>query len=180
MLGAGLEAVVTANGDARPTSRPSTSDPPPSNACSGGRPTSDATDVSLDPVREIALSFYNGALFVVIIVTYDRQRTAGLTNSDVVESLSANYGPAVVKPAQSRFDVPSDGLPGNIAGARWQTATALLMLLRADDGLEFQVLILESKAASASARRAIRESTRFDTPRGAAPRPGTAHERGER
>jgi hypothetical protein len=97
-----------------------------------------------------------------VIVSYDRQRTAGLTNKDVIESLSATYGPAAVASAQNRLDVPSDGLAGSVVVARWQSADALVMLLRAEDGLEFQ-LILESKAAGASARRAIRESTRLDT-----------------
>ncbi len=161
VLGASLEAVVTASG-MRPADVKTIHERPATiQRLLWRAPYVRSTDVSPDPVREIALSFYNGALYQVI-VTYDRQRTAGLTNSDVVESLSASYGPAVVASAQNRFDVPSDGLPGSIAVARWQTADALLMLLRADDGLEFQ-LILESKAASASARRAIRESTRLDT-----------------
>ena len=119
-----------------------------------------STDVSPDPVREIALSFYNGALYQVI-VTYDRQRRRPDEQRRcriAVRQLRTGGG----RIGQNRFDVPSDGLPGSIAVARWQTADALLMLLRADDGLEFQ-LILESKAASASARRAIRESTRLDT-----------------
>jgi hypothetical protein len=161
VLGTSLEAVVTASG-ARPGDVKTIHERPATiQRLLWRAPYVRSTDISPDPVREIAFSFYNDALYQVI-VSYDRQRTAGLTNKDVIESLSATYGPAAVASAQSRFDVPSDGLAGSVAVARWQSADALVMLLRAEDGLEFQ-MILESKAAGASARRAIRESTRLDT-----------------
>ena len=161
VLGTSPEAVVAASG-ARPADVKTVHDRPATiQRLLWRAPYVRSSDTSPDPVREIAFSFYNDALYQVI-VNYDRQRTAGLTNRDVVESLSATYGPAVVASAKSRFDIPSDGLPGSAAVARWQSADTLLTLLRAEDGLEFQ-LILESKAASASARRAIRESTRLDT-----------------
>ena len=46
-----------------------------------------------DPVRELLLSFYSDELFR-IVVTYDRYRTEGLTDEDMIEALSAKYGPA--------------------------------------------------------------------------------------
>ena len=118
-------------------------------------------ELAADPVRRVAFSFYNDGLYQVV-VDYDRQRTAGLTNSDVVESLSAAYGPAVLASAKTRFDVPSEGSPGSIVVARWQGVDELLTLLRAEAPPEFQ-LILESKSAGARARDAIRESIRMDT-----------------
>ena len=161
VLGASSEAVATASGT-RPADLKTVHERPATiQRLLWRAPYVRSTDISPDPVREIAFSFYNDSLYQVI-VNYDRQRTVGLTNSDVVESLSATYGPAVAASAKSRFDVPSDGLPGSVAVARWQSADTMLTLLRAEDAPEFQ-LILESKAASASARRAIRESTRLDT-----------------
>ena len=44
-----------------------------------------------DPVRTIVFTFYNDALYQVV-VSYDRDRTEGLTNKDIIESLSAAYG----------------------------------------------------------------------------------------
>ena len=39
-----------------------------------------------DPVREITFTFYNDALYQVV-VSYDHDRTEGLTNKDIIESL---------------------------------------------------------------------------------------------
>lgn len=113
-----------------------------------------------DPVQDVAFSFYNDALYLVV-VTYDRQRTAGLTNSDILDSLSAAYGPAVLASARTRFDVPSAALGGSIVVARWQDAETLLTLVRAEDTPEFQ-LVLASKTTGARAQSAIREAIRLD------------------
>jgi hypothetical protein len=51
----------------------------------------DSRNTLADPVREITFTFYNDALYQVI-VNYDRDRTEGLANGDIVESLSAVYG----------------------------------------------------------------------------------------
>jgi hypothetical protein len=44
-----------------------------------------------DPAREILLDFYDGELFR-ILVRYDQDRTEGLTDEDLIESISAKYG----------------------------------------------------------------------------------------
>jgi len=44
-----------------------------------------------DPVREVVFSFYNGDLFRMV-VTYDRYRTEGLSEDDMIEATSATYG----------------------------------------------------------------------------------------
>jgi hypothetical protein len=161
VLGLGVDAVVMASG-AQPTDVKTMHQRPAAiQRLLWRAPYVRSSELSPDPVRDVAFSFYDDALYQVV-VNYDRQRTSGLTNSDVVESLSATYGPAVPASAKTRFDVPSDGLPGSIAIARWQSADTLLTLLRVEDEPEFQ-LVLESKAVGARARRAIRESVRLDT-----------------
>jgi len=45
-----------------------------------------------DTVEQILFSFYNGELYK-ISVTYDRSSTEGLTEEDMVKSISAKYGP---------------------------------------------------------------------------------------
>jgi hypothetical protein len=48
-----------------------------------------------DPVQRIVFSFYDDQLFRMVI-TYDRQRTNGLTDADMIEALSATYGAALL------------------------------------------------------------------------------------
>ena len=58
-------------------------------------------DTLADPVREIAFTFYNDALYQVV-VNYDRDRTEGLTNNDIIESISAVYGVPALATARTR------------------------------------------------------------------------------
>ncbi len=120
----------------------------------------DSRNTQADPVREITFTFYNDALYQVI-VTYDRDRTEGLTNSDIVESVSAAYGMPSLASAKARTSAPAEAFPDSIVLARWQTAESLLTLVRGSYTSEFQ-LILISKPLSAGARNAVREAIRLD------------------
>ena len=63
----------------------------------------------VDPVRGIILSFCDDALYQVR-VSYDRDRTDGLSNSDIVASLTTAYGTPVLRSAQTRpLDAPHTG-----------------------------------------------------------------------
>jgi hypothetical protein len=44
-----------------------------------------------DPVQQIAFSFYNDQLFRLVI-DYDRDRTEGMTDADMVDAISTMYG----------------------------------------------------------------------------------------
>jgi hypothetical protein len=112
-----------------------------------------------DPVREIAFTFHNDALYQVV-VTYDRDRTEGLTNSDIIQSLSATYGAASLASATKRIDLPAGALSDSTVLARWENLESSLTLVRTFPS-DFQ-LILISKAVSARARTAIREAIRLD------------------
>jgi hypothetical protein len=112
-----------------------------------------------DPVREIVFTFYNDALYQVV-VTYDRDRTEGLTNRDIIESISAVYGMPGLASARSWASRPPEALPDSIVLARWENAESMLTLVRAY-GPEFQ-LILMSKPLSTRARSAIKEAIRLD------------------
>jgi hypothetical protein len=115
---------------------------------------------SADPVRNVAFAFYNDALYQVV-VTYSRDRTEGLTNSDIIESLSASYGAPVLKSAIARTDLPADVLLETTVLAQWNNASSSITLLRDTYSPEFQ-LILSSKPLIARARTAIREAIRLD------------------
>jgi hypothetical protein len=112
-----------------------------------------------DPVREIVFTFYNDALYQVV-VSYDRDRTEGLTNRDIIESISAVYGMPGLASARSWSSRPPEALPDSIVLARWENAESMLTLVRAY-GPEFQ-LILMSKPLSTRARSAIKEAIRLD------------------
>ena len=115
---------------------------------------------SADPVRDVAFSFYDGALYQVI-VNYDRTRTEGLTSADLVEAVSSEYGPGVLAGLSSRRNLPGESSPGSVVVARWQNAEMLLTLLQSEGAPEFQ-LILISKSLGAQAQRALREAARLD------------------
>jgi hypothetical protein len=51
-----------------------------------------------DPVQRMVFSFYDDQLFRVVI-SYDRRRTSGLTDPDMIEALSATYGAALLLPS---------------------------------------------------------------------------------
>ena len=56
------------------------------------------SSTSVDPVQQILFSFYNGALYKMI-VTYDSSTTEGLTAEDMVRAISAKYGAATIRNA---------------------------------------------------------------------------------
>src|SRR5713101_2199858 len=56
------------------------------------------THFQSDTVQQILLSFYNGELYR-ISVTYDRGAIGGLTAEDMVQSISAKYGPPAISTA---------------------------------------------------------------------------------
>jgi hypothetical protein len=120
----------------------------------------DSRDTRADPVREISFTFYNDALYQVI-VNYDRDRTDGLTKSDIVESLSAAYGVPTLASSRTRTSPSTEASPDTIVVARWENADSLLTLSRGSYTPEFQ-LILISKPLSARARSAVREAIRLD------------------
>jgi hypothetical protein len=120
----------------------------------------DSRNTLADPVREISFTFYNDALYQVV-VNYDRDRTEGLTNSDIVESLSTAYGVPTLASARTRTSPPAEAFPDSIVLARWENAESLVTLVRGSYTPEFQ-LILVSKPLGTRARAAVREAIRLD------------------
>jgi len=110
-----------------------------------------------DPVRGLTFSFCDDALYQVL-VNYDPARTDGLSNADVIDSLTATYGTPVLRSVRNR---PLDAPPDTVVLAQWDSAGSSLTLLRTVYSSEFQ-LILTSKALGTRARGAIREAARLD------------------
>ncbi len=110
-----------------------------------------------DPVRHLTFSFIDDALFQ-ILVSYDPDRTDGLTNNDLIQSLSATYGAPVSRSAKRR---PAAALPDSVVLAQWEKGASSLTLLRGAYSSEFHLLLISNPLA-ARARTSMREAIRLD------------------
>jgi hypothetical protein len=121
-----------------------------------------------DSVKNILFSFYNGELFRMV-VTYDPDRTAGLTAEDIVEAVSAKYGTATRPVAEIILSstylynggekIISDRSEKVLA--RWEDSQYSFNLYQPSYQSTFG-LVIYSKRLDALARAAIVESVRFD------------------
>ncbi len=112
--------------------------------------------VSVDPVKEGLLSFYNGQLFR-IVVTYDRYRVEGMTAQDMIEGISTAYG----TPTKPAVEIPYHSNYGEVAIvlARWEDPEYSYNLVRTGDRASFS-LVLYSKRLDALAQTAIVQAVR--------------------
>lgn len=117
-----------------------------------------------DSVEQILFSFYNGELYK-ISVTYDPSSTAGLTEGDMVKSISAKYGPATIVPpeiglvADTTYDTKQKPV------ASWEDAQYSLNLVRSSFS-DVLGLVVFSKRANAQAELAIAEGVKLDEQEG--------------
>ncbi|MPZ21569.1 MAG: hypothetical protein GEV06_27310 [Luteitalea sp.] len=113
-----------------------------------------------ESVRKVVFTFYNGQLFRMV-VSYDRDRTQGLTNVDLVEALSTTYGVATLPPpevASSSFQVSDHN---DKVVARWEDPQYSLTLFRSSYPSAFGLLV-SSKPLDALAQTATVEAIRLD------------------
>lgn len=114
-----------------------------------------------DPVREVIFSFYNGELFRMVI-NYDRHRTEGLTDKDMIGDISAKYGAATMPVATiilfSSSQVYNDS---EKVLARWEDARYSFNLFRHSSEPTFGMVVL-SKQRDALAQAAVAEAIRLD------------------
>jgi len=112
-----------------------------------------------DPVKEIVFSFYDDQLSKMV-VDYDLDRTAGLTDADVTDAISIEYGPPV-KPLVRRAGAPPIDEESGRRIARWGNADYAVVLYRLSyaSGLR---LIVTSPRLEALARTAVQQASRLD------------------
>ena len=123
-------------------------------------PNGPGTFLRSDSVEQVLFSFYNGELYK-ISVTYDPPSTEGLTEEDMMKSISAKYGPATIaapeidSAAYSAFNT-KQGLV-----ASWEDPQYRVNLVRFSfgDGLG---LIVFSKRVDTQAELAISEAVKLD------------------
>lgn len=114
-----------------------------------------------DPVRQVLFSFYNRELFRVL-VTYDQERTRGLTNQDLVEAISALYG-TPSRPADDIVLFSSSSVYNNSEKviARWEDSQYSFNLYRVSYNSAYGMAAF-SKGVNALAQKAIIEAIRLD------------------
>jgi hypothetical protein len=115
-----------------------------------------------DPVQRIVFSFYDDQLFRLVI-SYDRQRTNGLTDADMIEALSATYGVALLQPTAKNVPALTASLLGELGApiAQWADVDYSVALYRSSFASEFRVVVT-SPRLEALAQTAATEAIRLD------------------
>jgi hypothetical protein len=111
-----------------------------------------------DPLKDVLLTFYNGKLFR-IVANYDRYKTEGMTIDDMIEAISATYGPAARPAVEILF--PSTFSENVKVIARWEDAESSVNLVRSPYQPSF-ALVSFSKQLNALAQTATAEAIRLD------------------
>jgi hypothetical protein len=102
----------------------------------------------------------------LVVANYDRQRTAGLTDADLIEAMTTAYGPRQPLPtarAAGRSPLsPRNGYSDDEQViARWEDAESTVTLLRTRYPAAVSLVVL-SKRLSGLAQSAEREAARLD------------------
>jgi hypothetical protein len=121
-------------------------------------PSFSSDPVNTDPVKQGLLCFFNGELFR-IVVTYDRYKVEGMTADDIIEGISAIYGPA----SRPTAEIAYHSNYGEVAKvlARWEDSEYSYNLVRTGDQSSF-AMVLSSKRLDALAQASIVEAVRLD------------------
>jgi hypothetical protein len=118
------------------------------------------TPLRPDAVEQMLFSFYNGELYKMS-VTYDRSSTEGLTDEDMVKSVSAKYGPATYVALAIDFTTNERQQPV----ASWEDSQYFFNLVRSSFTGGFQ-LVIYSKKVNAEAELALAEAVKLDKQEG--------------
>ena len=117
-----------------------------------------------DTVKQILFSFYNGELYK-ISVTYDPPSTQGLTEEDMVKSISAKYGPAtIVAPEIDSATGPRFNTKQTTV-ASWEDVQYSVNLVRFSFSDVLGLVVL-SRRVNTEAELATREAVKLDEQEG--------------
>ena len=113
-----------------------------------------------DPVAVLTFNFYNDQLFR-IVAEYDRHRTTGMTETDLIEAITTTYGQAS-KPARGTTAPvpPRYGIPDTPV-ATWGNTEYAVTLLRMASMETFRLVIAHIQLEQL-ARVAAAEAVRMD------------------
>lgn len=115
-------------------------------------------------IEQILFSFYKGQLYKMS-VTYDRKSTEGLTTDDMVNSISAKYGPA------TSIALAIDSTPDDLYEATrnpiasWENSQYSCNLVRSSFSNDYQ-LVIYSKRANTEAEAALADAVKLEKDQG--------------
>jgi hypothetical protein len=117
---------------------------------------------TIDPAQEIAFRFLDDQLFSITVV-YEARLVQGLTNQDLIEGISAVYGPATLTAAALKgpAPAPSGAINASTAIASWQSADYQFTLMREVYPATYRLIGL-SKGLEPLAKAAETEAARLD------------------
>jgi hypothetical protein len=121
--------------------------------------TAGSSQPQTDAVERIVFSFYNDQLFRLAI-DYDRQRTEGMTDADMIGALSETYGPAL-KSKPRGLPASASRIESEAPVSRWTTDEYSVALFRSTFGDGFRVVVT-STTLDALARTADAQAMRLD------------------
>lgn len=159
-LGASLSSVAALTGVAASAARTVHARPAVLQELQWRRPYALSGEQAVDPVQQIAFSFYNDQLFR-LVVDYDRERTQGLTDADMIEAISTLYGPPVKAAAILGSSLSAIEEDAGTRVARWSSVDYTVTLYRSAYAPGFK-LIVASVPLTALARRAEEQAQRLD------------------
>ena len=117
---------------------------------------------SEDPVEQIAFSFYNDQLFR-IVVDYGHDRTEGMTGADMIEAISAVYGPRLPQTSRARGRAASrlESESGSPV-ARWGDSQHAIVLYQTSSyGAAYRLVVTDVRRDDL-ARKAETQALRLD------------------
>ena len=97
-----------------------------------------------DAVARVTFGFYNDQLFR-IVVDYDRLRTEGMTEADIVGSISEIYGPPSRRLVPSRAIAEHAEQDADLLVACWDDAEYSVTLLRVPDSSAFRMIVASTR-----------------------------------
>jgi hypothetical protein len=121
---------------------------------------------SLDPIRQMVFSFYDDQLYR-IVVDYDRERTRGMKDADIIQAVAVIYG------APSTTPMKNAPAPAQFVGeagesiARWHDDAHSVILYRSPYTLQFRLIVTAGhldRLARAAGERAVLQDQR-DAPK---------------
>jgi hypothetical protein len=123
-----------------------------------------------DPVARVTFGFYNDQLFR-IVVDYDRLRTEGMTEADIVGSISEIYGPPSRRMVPNTSSAEHSEQDADLLVACWDDAEYSVTLLRVPDSSAFRMIVASARlgtlaqaAGAGAVRLDLHEARKPDVP----------------
>lgn len=120
-----------------------------------------AASPDTESVEQVVFGFHDGRLFRVT-VDYDREQIKGLIDADMVEAISAVYGPQVKPSVSRRRQAPSVYDDPGTPIAQWGNADNSVMLYRLSSYATSFRLIVTAEPIAALARTAAARALVLD------------------